>query len=178
MLKLKLSPVAEVGGSAASDPFAEDVSQVKIEMPLLKPKLYRFEIANVAVVPTKETKELPESDQVLMLTFDLKTTQPEKALKKGSDGKDIIINPGYPVKHRVMITETEKITVDQIKRGLAEVLQAVYPNKGKGHTARELMTSPEALEGKVVDANVIVEEASKGFPAKNVVKMGGFVPMA
>lgn len=155
--------------SAEADPFAEDVSKVDTSFPVLKgDKVYRFEITNPVRSVTKKTADRPPDEQEEMITVELKTTQDAKSTK------GIVIHPGYVVFHRVMITPTKDRSVDNIKRDLAEVGKAAGL---KGVTARQLMDDCGMLSGKIVDAKVTVEPEKDGFPEKNAIKRGGFVPV-
>lgn len=161
--QILLSPDAAQGTIA--DPFAEDVSGIKNTMPVLKAKIVRFTITEPKREPTKKD---PENE---MITFTLSTQSKEVAV----DGTQL--NPGFRVFHRIMITKSEKRSEKNIAGDLAEVMQAAFPNKGKGMTPRMLLNDPTILDGKMVDAKVSVEPEKDGYPEKNVVKRGGFVPL-
>lgn len=133
----------------------DDLSNVSTSMPLLTEGLYDLTIKDVKIEKTKDqTGE--------MLAISLATTAPATAQGTGEP-----LAPGFPIFDRIMITPTEKLSVESIKRRVAAFTQAVG--------VRSVMPL-EQFAGKVVRAKIVVDPertdktTGRTYEARNAVK--------
>jgi hypothetical protein len=149
-----LSPEAQDGGNQVeADPFDVPAADTNTDFPLIKPGIKDLEIVNGEPATSKSGND--------MLVFKLKTTADDY------DTKGEVLNAGYPLYHRIVITPTEDRTAQRISKDIALLLKAAgQPTL----TPRQLMNDPELLNGAIVRAKVVVQKATDEFPESNSIK--------
>lgn len=133
----------------------EDLSGVDTTLPLIVEGIYDLAVFKLSKDPSKDgTKE--------NLNIVLHTTETANTTTRDT------VQKGFPLFHVISLTPTEKYTVEQIKRKLAEFTQAVgVPS----------INPMESIVGRVVRTKVIVEpertnkETGQTYDARNSVKM-------
>jgi len=150
---IKLSPEAEMGGALEADPYSAPAEAYNTDFPLVAPGLKDLEIVTGEKAVSKKGSD--------MVVFKLKTTQEDV------DTKGETLHAGFPLFHRITITETEDRPAARIAKDLALLLKAA----GKPELSpRAVMDQPEVLVGCVVRAKVVVNKETDEYPESNGIK--------
>jgi len=145
------------GSAAEIDPLAVSAGAVDTKFPVLVGALYDMVIAE-----PKVGRNAADTGDVLVVK--LKTTA--EARDKNGD----VVNPGFPVYHRIGLTPTPEYDVEKIKKNVASLAQAAGLTNV---TIRDIINNPMQLDGIIVRCKVTVQPEKNGFPENN--KIGGFV---
>lgn len=98
----------------------DDMSSVDTSFPLLAPDTYEFTITNIELKTSQNT-----GGSYISMSLALSS---EGALTPNGDP----VGPGYPVTHMISTSTTEKMSEEDIKRNIAQFMDAVV-----GKSARE-----------------------------------------
>lgn len=152
----------EVKENLEKDPMATDVSDVDTSFPLLQDgRLLRFEIRKPKVADAKASKAKPlkEGETIRVLTVPCHTTDDNTGTKNEA------IKKGFPVYHRITITETTERGLNDIAKNIALLCKACGL---KGVTPRDVINNPTVLDGLLFEGKVKIMPEKDGFPASNV----------
>lgn len=136
--------------------FDTPVNEIDISIPKVKGGLYVLTIAQADKAPSKS-----DADRET-LTVMLKTTQQAQTTNNET------IEAGYPLYWRLGVTPKEPdYPATRIAKSIAQLCQAAGMSSV---TPRQILEDPKQLEGKTVQAKVIVQKETDDFPESNVVK--------
>lgn len=151
-----------------TNPHDNDLGSLDTSFPLISgPQKLALKVEKAEVVAgTKNT-------DARMLSLELSTTEPTLDI----NGETLA--PGARVFHRENIVCVGKLKPDQIRRGVASIVQAAgIPSlRDYGQTADEQVANAAQwaplLKDKILTCNVILEPAKNGYKARN--SIGEFV---
>lgn len=113
----------------------EDLSGVDTSLPIIIEGMYDLEVFSIAKEPSKDGAK--ENINLVLHTTETASTTTRDVVQKG-----------FPIFHTISITPTEKYSVEQIKRKLAELTQAVGVRS---------INPLEAIKGRIVRTKIVIE---------------------
>jgi len=140
---------------AMADPLDTNVNDIDTSYPLIAPTYYMMKLEGCKVEPNSKG-----TGENLVL--------PHKTTEKCQDTKGNEVLPGHTTTRWVSLTETEKRSIDAIKKDVARVAKAF----GVNATVRQIITNPTILDGKTARTKVTVKKETDEFPASN--SIGGY----
>jgi hypothetical protein len=147
--------VIQSAPAASADPLDTNVNDIDTSYPLLPATYYMMKLEGCKVEPNSKG-----TGENLVL--------PHKTIEKAQDVKGNEVQPGLVVTRWVSLTETDKRTIDAIKKDVARIAQAF----GVNATVRQIINSPASLDGKTARTKVTVKKETDEFPASNGI--GGY----
>ena len=129
------------------DPLDTNVNDIDTSFPVIMPGIVEMVVDSAEKTLTKDGV----SEQIVMK---LKTTGETRSIKGD------VINAGYPLTKRMMVTPKGGMTVDMIKRGVAQVAKGL----GISGTVRDIINNPAMLVGKVAPWTVVVRKPTAEYP--------------
>jgi hypothetical protein len=136
-----------------NDPLNQTVGDTNTDFPLLAPGLYDMEIRKPSVGPSKSTPGAQTFTIPLVTTAD------------AADIKGDVLRSGFPITHRIGITETPDYPIAKVIKNVAIVAKAA----GLPATTKvgDVIRDPSCLDGKVVRVKVKINKATAEFGESN-----------
>jgi hypothetical protein len=144
---LRISDASE-GASLEADPMDTPVNDIDTSFPVLQAAIYELAIEKATVEPNRA-----QTGELLILRM--------KTLNEATSTKNESVPSGYSLTKRVAVTPTADYTPDMIKRNIARATKGLVDNTV---SAKQLLASPQILDGKTGKWNVSVRKPTPEFP--------------